>query len=59
MTESLEQKMARIQARLERERICPVCEAREERSAIMEHDGNVPRETADRLAREAHPCKHC
>ena len=56
MTESLEQKMARIAARLERE--CPVCEARTERSAIMEYDGQIPRAEADRLAEEAWPCQH-
>jgi hypothetical protein len=45
--------------RLPSERLlCPACEAREERSAIMEHCGEVPRGTADRLAREAWPCSH-
>lgn len=37
---------------------CPVCEAREERAAIIEYDGQLPRAEAERLAKEAHPCRH-
>jgi uncharacterized protein with PIN domain len=57
MAESIDAKLARITARLKAARDeCPACEARIERAAIMEFDGEVPRGTADRLAREAHPC---
>jgi hypothetical protein len=57
--DAIDQKLAKITARLKAARDeCPACEAREERSAIMEHCGEVPRGTADRLAREAHPCSH-
>ena len=37
---------------------CPACEARLERAAILEFDAELAREEADRLAREAHPCRH-
>jgi hypothetical protein len=59
MTESIDQKLARVAARLQRERDeCEVCEARNERAAIMEYEANVPRGTAEQLAREAWPCRH-
>jgi hypothetical protein len=38
---------------------CPQCEAlreaREERAAIMEYDGGLPRQVAERRARELNP----
>ena len=52
-------KLARITARIAARRDeCPACEARAERSAIIEHDGRLPRAEAERMAREAHPCEH-
>ncbi len=57
--DAIDRKLARIQARLAAQRLeCPECEARIERAAIMEFDGQVPRGEADRLAKEAHPCRH-
>jgi hypothetical protein len=59
VTETLEAKMARIAARIAANREkCPACEAREERAAILEFDACLPREEAERRAREMHPCKH-
>ena len=57
--DDIDRRMARIMSRLEAQRAeCPACEARTERAAIMEFDGELPRPEADRLAREAHPCAH-
>ena len=57
--DALDRKMARIFARLKAAREdCPECEAREERAAILEHDACLPREEAERRARELHPCQH-
>ena len=57
--ESIEAKLARINARLAAAReACPACEARAERAAIHEFDGQLPRAEAERLARESHPCRH-
>lgn len=57
--DDIDRKLARVMARLEREREeCPACEARLERAAIMEFEAEYTREEADRLAREAHPCAH-
>jgi hypothetical protein len=57
MAESIDAKLARITARLKAARDeCPACEARIERAAILEFDGELTRQEADRLASEAHPC---
>lgn len=56
MMDEIDAKLARINARLREG--CPICEARDERAAIMEYDGGLPRDEAQRLAREAHPCRH-
>ena len=59
MMDDIDAKLARINRRLaEARESCPACEARLERAAIMEFDGDVPRGTAEQLAREAHPCRH-
>jgi hypothetical protein len=59
MAESLDSKLARVAARLQREKDdCPVCEARNERAAIMEMDAKMARDEADRLASLLHPCRH-
>jgi hypothetical protein len=55
--ETIEAKLARVAARLQRERDeCEVCEARNERAAIRHYDGGLSVEEAEQLAREAHPC---
>lgn len=56
MMDEIDAKLERINARLREG--CAICEARNERSAIMEFDGELPRDEAERLAREAHPCRH-
>jgi hypothetical protein len=57
--ESIDAKMARILARVAANReACPACEARAERVAIMEVDGELSRSEAEYKAREAHPCAH-
>lgn len=57
--DDIKTKLARISTRIAAQREpCPACEAREERAAIMEYDGQLPRIEAERMAREAHPCQH-
>lgn len=57
--DDIDRRLARVNARLAAQREeCPACEARLERSAIIEFDGELSRAEADRLAREAHPCPH-
>jgi hypothetical protein len=55
--DEIDARLARINARLASDRAdCPVCEAFNERAAILEFDANLPRAEADRLARDMHPC---
>lgn len=57
MTDEIDAKMARIMARLARQKEeCPACEAYEERAAVLHFDGGIELREAERLAREAHPC---
>lgn len=57
--DDIDRRMARVMARLAAQREqCLICEARIERAAIAEFDGELPRAEAERLAREAHPCEH-
>ena len=58
MTDDLDLKMARIMARVAAELVCPACEAREERAAILEYDAGLPRRDAEQRAGEMHPCRH-
>jgi hypothetical protein len=57
--ETIESKLARVAARLQREREeCEVCEARNERAAIRHYDGGLSVEEAEQLAKVEHPCRH-
>ena len=57
--DEIDKRMARVMARLKEQReACPACEARAERAAVMEIDGELSRAEAEAAAREAHPCRH-